>query len=133
MKIGQKRVSPIAHPFDRASNPFRRPGDQYKLRAGAVADPEIAADIARDHAHGIFCDTEGSRDVVPLPDHATAGACIDGELRRGRVISTERGAQLHRYTGDAVYRRLQPHDMRRPREGVFGRLRVARLGVDAQV
>jgi hypothetical protein len=133
MKIGQKRVSPIAQPFDRPSDAFCRPGDQHKLRAGVVADPEIAADIARDHAHGILCDTECSGYVVPLPDHAAAGAGVDSELCCSRVVGTKRRAQFHRHAGDAVYRRLQPHDMRRACEGILGRLPIARLGVDAQI
>src|SRR5262245_53716471 len=59
-------------------SPPKRP---HKLRAGVVADPEIPADVARDHPHGILRNPRRSSDVVPLSDNATAGAGENRELR----------------------------------------------------
>ena len=106
MEIGQEGVAAVADPLDRPAESLCRPDDQHKLGAGVVADAEIAADIAGDHAHRIFGNAERAGNVVALPDHAAAGARVDGELRRDFIIGADRGAQFHRHAGDAVDRRL---------------------------
>jgi hypothetical protein len=133
VKIGEERISSIAQPFNRAPGAFCRPRDQHKLGAGVIADAEIAANVTGDHAHRIFCDAERAGDIVPLADHAAAGAGIDAESRRCRIVRAKCCAQFHRYAGYTVYRRLQPHDMCRLRKGGFGRDPIACFRVDAQV
>ena len=131
VKVGQEGVAPLANPLDRPANAFCRPSDQCELRAAIVADPEIPADIAGNHAHPVLCNPECSGNVVALPDHTAPGASVDGELRCGLVVDPERGPQLHRHTGDTVDRCLQPHYMRGAPESRVGRLPLARFRIDA--
>jgi hypothetical protein len=133
VKVGQKGLAALAHPLHRPPDSLRRPGDQHKLRASVVADPEIPADIARDHPHRVFRHGECSGDVVAVPGHAAAGTGVHGELRPRLIVSADRRTQLHRHAGDAIDRGVQPDDMRRTREKRLGRRLVARLGVDAQI
>jgi len=46
VEVGDERVTAVADPLDRPPDPSRRPGNQREFRTGAVADAEIAADIA---------------------------------------------------------------------------------------
>ena len=69
MKVGQKGLAALAHPLHRPPDSLRRPGDQHKLRASVVADPEIPADIAGDHAHRVLRDPECAGNIVALPIH----------------------------------------------------------------
>src|SRR5690242_21502462 len=85
VKVSGKRVMAVAGPFHRAPDPSRRPGNQREFRTGAVADAEIAADIARHDADGGGRHPEHGGDVVALPYHAAAGAGIDGVPRPARV------------------------------------------------
>ena len=128
-----KRPIERSVPFTTNCGAFGRPGDQHKLRIGVVADAKIATDIAGNYAHRIFGDAERAGDVVPLTDHAVAGAGVDGEVPRRRIVRTKCRAQFHRHPSDAVYRRLQPHNMCCPRKRGFGRFSIAYLRVDAQV
>ena len=50
VEISGECIAALARPFDRPPHSSRRPGDQRKIWIGVVADPEISADIARDHA-----------------------------------------------------------------------------------
>ncbi len=133
VEIGQKGFAPLANPFDRPSDAFRRPGDQCELRAGVIADPEIPADIARHHAHRVFRHAERSGNVVPLADDPASGAGVHSESRGRLIVHTNGRPQFHRHASDAVDRRLQPHDMRGARARCVGRLLVTRRGVDAQI
>ena len=99
----------------------------------AVADAEIPADIPRDDADRGRRHAEDGGDIVALTHHAAAGAGMNGVLRCIIVVAADRRAQLHRHAGDAVDRRFEPDDMRRPRESEVGRGYVAGFGIDAQI
>ena len=114
VEISQERVTAVAEPFDRAAYPLCRPGHQDKFRAGVVADAKIAADIAGDDAHRLFWHAQRAGDIVALPNDASAGAGVDGELSGSGVIRAERGAQFHRHAGDAVDRCFQLARRKRP-------------------
>src|SRR5215472_17350799 len=92
VEVGGERVMPIADPIDRPSDPSRRPGNQREFRTGAVADAEIAADIARHRRRcpGRSTDRQGS-DAAPR-----GGDRPHEPERRQRLIAemVRKGARL---------------------------------------
>ena len=76
MEIGGECIAAVAQPFDRAAQSSRRPGDYGHFRIGVVADAEISADIARDHADRGGRYAKDGSNVVTLPNYPTAGRGI---------------------------------------------------------
>ncbi len=81
--VAQEGFAALAGPFHRPRQPLRRPAHQREFRIEGVAGAEIAADVARDHAHRVVGDTEDARELGFLPHHiAAAGvAACSGALR----------------------------------------------------
>ncbi len=130
--VAEKRLLPLAGPFDWTAEPARRPGDEGEFRVGGVPRAEIAADVAGDDPHLVLRQTEHRRHILPRPpDAAASGVECDPAVRR--VELGERCARLHRHAGDALHPGREPGDMGGCCESSFGGLMIADAGVEHEV
>jgi len=130
--VGHERLSALRRPLHRAADPPRGPGDQRELGIAAVARAEIAPDVARRHPHGALRHAERAGHGGLRPAEA-AGTGVHGVAAGRGIPDPDRGARLHRHTGDPVHPRVQPHHVRGARERALDPRGVAEIGVDAHV
>ncbi len=130
--VAEERFRPLAGPFDRPADPFRRPGHQREFRIEGIAGAEIAADVARHHPHRRRRNAEHARQLVLLPHHPAA-AGVERVAAALLVIGADGGAGIERHAGDALHPGLQGHHVGGLRKGRGGRGGIAHVGVDADV
>ena len=130
--VAEERLAAFAGPFHRATDAPSGPGHQREFRIGRATCAEIATDIVHNHAHVIVRDTKHNGRVVTRA-HRAAGAGVQRVAPGRRIIFADRGAWLHRHTGDALHRGAEAHDMRSGCERCVGRARVAHLGIEAEI
>ena len=130
--VAEKRLLPLAGPFDWTAEPARRPGDEGEFRVGGVPRAEIAADIAGDDPHLVLWQTEHRRYILPGPSDAAASG-VERDPAARRIELRERGARLHRHAGDALHPGREPGDVDGRRETSFGALMIADAGVEQEV
>ena len=101
------------------------------LGISEVLGAEAAADIGGDEAHRVRRHAQRARRQV-----AVAVDVLAGDVQRVAVrprIGADRAARFHRVGDDAMVVELQPHDMRRRREGRLHRGGIARAPVHADI
>ncbi len=130
--VAEKRLLPLAVPFDRKAEPARRPGDEREFRVGRVPRAEIAADVAGDDPHLVLRQTEHRRHILPRPPDTPATG-VERDPAARRIEFSERGARLHRHTGDALHPGREPGDVGGCREGSLRGLMIADAGVEHEV
>src|SRR5215472_4619400 len=76
----------LARPFDRAPDPFCRPGDECEFRAGAVADAPLEAIVV-----GCKSQTKLVRPWEPVNDVTWAKIVCDETRHRPAICAAARG------------------------------------------
>ena len=119
--VGQKRLRPVAGPFDRAADLTGRPGHHHLFGIDIVEEPEAAADIVGDGAHLFGRDPKARCDGIFDSDRPLAA----GQNRiksRGLVIGPDRGARFQVGGRDAlVTKGLCHHEVRGRQRFAHGR------------
>ena len=131
--VAEERLAALAGPFDRPTDPARRPGEQRIFGVEEVARAEIAAHVLAHAAHLLRRHAEHLSEVEPQLGDAAAAAGVKGVLPARLVVFGRRGARLHRDAGDALHPGVEPHDMGRAAERIGGRGLVADLDIDAEI
>ena len=113
--VGEERLAPLGRPLHGPAEAPRRPRDQRELRIAAIAGAEVAAHVARRHAHRALGHAERAGHAGLRPAEA-ARAGVHGVAAALGVPHPDRRARLHRHAGDALHPRVQPHHVGGARE-----------------
>ncbi len=132
LMVAEKRLLPLAGPFDGPPEPARRPGDEREFRVGGVPRAKIAADIAGDDPYLVLRQPEHRRHVLPRPADAAASG-VERDPAARRIELGESGARLHRHAGDALHPSREPGDMGSRRESSFSGLMIADSRIEHEV
>ena len=130
--IAEERFRALARPLHRPRQLACRPAHQRKFRIERVAGAEIAADVARDHAHRGLRHAEDGRELALLPHHVAASG-MQHVAASASVVDADRCARLHWHAGDALHLGVERDNMCRALEGRFSRRGVADVGIDADI
>ena len=130
--VGGERFVSLARPLHRTSDAACGPHDERELAVEHAARAEMAADVARDDAHGILGYAEHDRDVhLRAPGAARSGVKRVQPARF--VVLADRCARFQRHAGHARDRCFEARDVRGARERSRRRITVAGIGIEADV
>ena len=129
--VGEKDLAAASDPFDRTTDPFRRPRDQDVLGIDEILRAEPAADIGRDKTQPGRLDPESAGRRVAGRVQAL-GRDMRGVAAARRIIRDD-AARLHRVGDDAVVVEREVYDMRRRGEGFIDGGGIAGQPLEAQI